>query len=324
MAIINDVNINGSLKTMGSFNTHYLTNMSKFNKVNDYLLGGAVELANIFTSKSDYIVNALIFPFRVSYFCEEGENDYFYIGKTKILQAGDTHIIKNARARLMATYTFNRHFNNFMDFAPYTSITLHLPYLSFIDLPVNEVMGKTVKVYYLPDLDSGIVTAYITADDKIIMTTQNSVAISLPIGSNNSNEIMRNNITNALKTVAGVGMAAFSKTGLTKKIGLGLIASSTVGAISGNVEKVSHGSYSGNASIYGDSQNFYLIITRPIPNAVNDSYRKLKGLPLGEYRTLGSLNGFTIIENVHLTGFAEVTKQEQDMILQLFKEGIQL
>lgn len=54
-------------------------------------------------------------------------------------------------------------FNNFLDYNPYTKITIWLPYIGYRELNVDDVMGKMINVTYHVDCLSGACVAFISS-----------------------------------------------------------------------------------------------------------------------------------------------------------------
>ena len=57
-------------------------------------------------------------------------------------------------------------YNSYLDYSPYTTAEIYLPFIGFQRLNINDVMGKTVSVVYNIDMLSGICTALVKVDDN--------------------------------------------------------------------------------------------------------------------------------------------------------------
>lgn len=55
----------------------------------------------------------------------------------------------------LGSATFRRYFNNFLDFEPYTTAKLYVPYCDEVSLPTSIFVGSTIKVKLIVDLISG-------------------------------------------------------------------------------------------------------------------------------------------------------------------------
>ena len=215
-----------------------------------------------------------------------------------------------------------------MDFEPYTKVELYVPYFSFMSLPVNEVMGKTIYIYLSIDFDSGIGTIYIECGGKVIMANSTKLGIDIPLGASNLNEVVKDNFANGLKVVSGIVTMAVAPTGkmtgalLTAK-GLSMAVTSGIDAVSNSQVRYTRGSLTGGTDMLASPNSVYAIITRPNPITISSNYNKVKGKPLGEVKTLSTLRGFTIVEQIHLNGFDDALDEEVKEIEKLLKEGVE-
>ena len=97
-------------------------------------------------------------------------------------------------------------------------------------------------------------------------------------------------------------------------------AMNTVSSVANSKFIVEHGSgFSGNSGFMSVNRPF-VIITRP--NMCNpDNYGSYNGRPCMMYLNLGTLHGYTQVQNIHLTGFS-ATNPELGEISELLKSGV--
>lgn len=101
-------------------------------------------------------------------------------------------------------------FNSFLDYAPYTSIALYIPYIGSIDLDPAIYMGHRVSVKMIIDLDTGTCTAMVYKDNNYITYHKGVIGINIPItapASQNDDRIMQSNAFSAVSKAATAGMA---------------------------------------------------------------------------------------------------------------------
>lgn len=216
-------------------------------------------------------------------------------------------------------------FGNFLDYAPFTKVEMYLPYIGFMTLDTNEVMGKTLSIQYAVDYMSGMGTAFVSADGVMIYTGEGKVGVDVPLGGRNSAEIAKNNLMNGINTAGGVAStaAAFATGGVAAGaiVGLKTLASTTASVIQGNQGHVTKGSIGSSANGFYAPQNAYLIITRPTP-AEPTSYVSQYGRPSGRSELLDSLTGYTVVDSVHVEGISNGTQDEITEIERLLKSGV--
>lgn len=216
--------------------------------------------------------------------------------------------------------------NTFLDYEPYTRVSIYLPFIGIRPLDTDEVMGQAVDVTYQFDNISGACIAFVTINDSVRYSYVGSCAMGLPISQQNWGQTYIAAATVAAGALAGGIGAVAGAAGQ----GLGSMAANGVaGAVQGaggmgalNFPKPTisrSGSISGAAAALGVNQP-YLIIERPTKaSAANPA--PVTGLISGRTLPLGSLSGYNIIESVHLSG-VPATASELDEIERLLYQGV--
>lgn len=81
------------------------------------------------------------------------------------------------------TYTLKEMYGSALDYNPYTTVQLYLPYIGIVQLDTDEVMGKTLQVGYNIDVVSGVCCAYVKANNDILYQFSGHCSIQQPITS---------------------------------------------------------------------------------------------------------------------------------------------
>lgn len=121
------------------------------------------------------------------------------------------------------------YFNSFADYKGYTQIKLYLPQLGFVDVDVNECMGKWLQFRLAIDFYSGKGMYIIGVSDnsmsfeeypypklgeddgmRILSTFECDIGIDIPLGKSNVGDIKRNMLLGTIKTLAGVGASFYT------------------------------------------------------------------------------------------------------------------
>lgn len=228
----------------------------------------------------------------------------------------------------LGSLTVSRAWGNYLDFAPYTKISIYLPFIGERTLDTNDVMGKTLNVRYHIDLLSGNCVAYVYVGGSIHYQFSGNCAYSIPISSaDTANLFLQPLKAIAGMTLAGVGVA----TGNPMAIAAGHALGATVGSdesgafvsppsaeISApDVRKVD--GLNANTGYMGTIRP-YLSIERVKPD-INDGFGAEIGYQSNKFRTLGNLAGFTKVSEVHLEGITATTA-ELTQIEAMLKEGV--
>ena len=216
--------------------------------------------------------------------------------------------------------------NTFLDYEPYTRVSLYLPFIGIRPLDTDEVMGQAVEVTYQFDNISGACIAFVTVNDSVRYSYAGSCAMGLPISQQNWGQSYIAAATVAAGALAGgIGAAA----GAASHGAASMAANGVAGAVQGaggmgalNIPKPTisrSGSIAGASAAMGVPHP-YIIIERPTKaSAANPA--PVTGLVSGRTLSLGSLSGYNIIEHVHLHGIA-ATGEELQEIERLLYEGV--
>lgn len=243
------------------------------------------------------------------------------------------------------TITVTREFNSYLDYAPFTTIDVFLPYIGVHHLDTDNIMpsgsevSRSIHIVYKIDLFTGGCVAFIKCADSVMYSFTGQCSTSVPVTGNNWTEFYKaiTNIATAAIGTISAGGASFGSHGISG-------AKSNVHSHISDMESYK-GSHSGSLSassladavfsakpqiersgVMGSSigmlgiQKPYLIVRRPVlcmPYGAN----KYIGYPSNLIRTLSSLSGPTIMEEVHLEHIP-ATEDEVDEIYSLLKSGV--
>lgn len=211
-------------------------------------------------------------------------------------------------------------YNSYLDYAPYTSAEIFLPFIGFCPLNINDIMGKSVDVTYNIDLLSGVCTAIVHANSQSLYSYSGNMAMFLPLSAGNWARMLTPifGMVGGVATLsAGIG-GVMGGAPLLASTSMAVRGAESIGNLGGNSVSRS-GGISGNAGIMGDYQPF-IVVTRPI-NDKPTTYDTNIGQTYNKSAQLGTLSGFTVIEEAHIEGM-NATDAEKQEIERLLKEGV--
>jgi hypothetical protein len=211
-------------------------------------------------------------------------------------------------------------YNSYLDYAPYTKAEIFLPFIGFCPLNINDIMGKSVDVTYNIDLLSGVCTAIVHANAHSLYSYSGNMAMFLPLSAGNWARMLTpifGMVGGVTSLAAGIG-GVMGGAPLLASTSMAVRGAESIGNMDGNSVSRS-GGISGNAGIMGDYQPF-IVVTRPI-NDKPTTYDSNIGQTYNKSAQLGTLSGFTIIEEAHIEGM-NATDAEKQEIEQLLKEGV--
>lgn len=321
----------------------YLMNNSTF--LNDSKL--------LFNKPSEFVLNLRYYPLMLSNYLDSvdytswatNSKEHVVIGGKTYQPAGNDYLDgvdlqKNRRLSKLykiGTKQIERITNDFFDFAPYTKISVYLPYLKWIELNADEVMGKYLTFYMQIDFYNGQITYYITrknttsdTDEIYVTECSGQLGIDVPIGSTNASEIAKNML--ALSFQTGISALTLGASGLVKGVAGGMLGVKAIGQL-GNVgsnllnQLQKHGNKP--ASLQGALTNLRsptsIIILREYVDAIaiDSDYKHLVGLPMNEASLLSSLTGYTEVGVIHFNPMNEnIYQDEINEIIDLLQKGV--
>lgn len=309
----------------------YNTNSSQM-----YQLANKLWDNNFFTSiiknsnsPMDNIVSLHVVPFTV------------YGGSQQNIKVGnyDTEIPSN----MLATSYFNIDcgileidgaYKTFADYAPYTDISLFLPYIGEVSLSPDDIIDKAINIKYNIDVFSGACVAYIMCRIRGFWTClaqyQGNIATQYPISGVDYSSMYSGIINTITKAgMAGVAMGTVPLT-MSNPVTAGLatagIMASGAGQVAQGIQQTRprferSGNIGSSAGLMG-VQTPYLIITKP--NYIQATkFRETKGYISNLQCIIGDESGFiqANVDNAILNDLP-CTDTEKNMIQNALASGI--
>lgn len=178
----------------------------------------------------------------------------------------------------MGRYSLSPKFGNILDYAPYTSVSLYLPYVGMVDLDTDDVMNHTINVKYRIDIVTGQLLATLLIDNSVYSQYTGNCSIVMPVTSADFTGIYTGttkgwaNMMGGL--LGGVGQAmSGNMAGLAGGIGGALSGGIDMVTASGN--SVRNGRSAGNsmtAGYLGTQQCFVVLTTPKAGNSIPTSF----------------------------------------------------
>lgn len=234
------------------------------------------------------------------------------------------------------------------DYSPFSKLSIYLPFIGIEELDIDECRGKSINLTYRIDVLSGSCVALITIDGATLYQFSGNCMTQLPLTGVDASSMISNGVTlltsfasaGTASAIAGAGAAAVEEA-MNKpnhpmseaqgnlqnaryqaqvSSGQGSLASASANASMGMKPNFKHsGAIGASTSLFAVKQP-YLLLTTP-NEAVPEYYEKYCGLPSNITAQLGSLSGYTVVEDIRLNGLV-ATSPEVDEIYKLLKEGV--
>jgi len=279
-----------------------------------------------------FVKSIMIYPFGIENLTDSTVTS-IKIGTTDYILKNEFRYPAHYPERIVVADFIGPAGTSFLDYAPYTTYEIYIPYSGFVTISGENIVDKHLKVFYLVNWEDGTANAYIynVTDDVIIYSAQCVLGVKVALSSSNALELANQktalglntgiNLIGSAMTIGG-GIAA----GNPLAIGAGLLkGTSTIGnAISGFNQMYDIGKVGITSAVAGLSagQRVVLRYTRTVPVGYDDSYFALKGRPLNQYKKLSDLSGFTIVNDVHVENIPNATLTETNEIERLLTSGV--
>lgn len=263
-------------------------------------------------SPIENVVGIKIMPIAIS-----GTPSVVYIGNVDTNITGD--IVTNAPIYTLGEVTITGRYQNFLDYKPYTSMLIFLPFVGFVELDPQYVTNKTLKVMYSYDLITGLCNAMLFVNDVYVESHQGNCGVDIPLMASNRAQLEVGLATSLASTA--IGLAATPAASAAK---------ATAGAVSSVLQDVSsyatglhsqrQGGYSPTLAWTETRECFIVVET---PNAAYPlTYEHDYGKPCMATYSISQLTGFTVCDQtVDLSGISGATEKEKEMIKSILTNG---
>lgn len=213
--------------------------------------------------------------------------------------------------RTIGSVSIPKHFSGHLQWLNYmTNIRLYLPFVGFVEIPIQEAIGKTLTVKYIHDLICGDCLACIYAAGIEIAKYSGNIAIDIPITASNRAQVEAGILSSGISALASLATGNL----------MGVIGSA-FGALTNQNHFVTKGAPSPSCDSY-DEQRAFFIIERPVYHEPA-TYAHEYGYPCNLSLSLKNCKGFTKCHNVDVSGIP-CTEKERDEIKAALERGVRI
>lgn len=236
---------------------------------------------------------------------------------------------------------------NFLDYAPYTKITMFLPFVGTVELSPEQIASHTnidKAIIYLSaavDAPSGSITYVVYNQNNVVLAEKTGkIAIDLPLSGNDNaaqaqaileaqfrmgKQILGNSVGvassvagnamngNLIGALTGAGTSTFNNI-------ISTVETYIQNSLAHKQVPVEIGSFGGVLSNIGISQIPYITVYRQkVANPEN--YGHTTGFLVEGTYLISGLEGFTKCNNVDVSGISQATDKEKAQIKQILESG---
>lgn len=218
--------------------------------------------------------------------------------------------------------------NNFYYKNPYSKFELYIPFLNWIELPIEQIFNKEMLLYYIVDYNTGLADVYLKNKTDNIILLQSTCQLGIKLGLSSSNQELINTQQNANKLnltlgLIGSGISIVGGLASSNPIALGYGALGAANQIANytnsNAMMFSRNVYqasNGLTQLFSERKMKYRL-TYIEPSNDYEIIKKYKGLLLNENRILGNLKGFSKISSIRLNDLYFYDNQNNKILINL-------
>lgn len=260
------------------------------------------------------IIDLRLFPFNVARKNSATGAEPIVIGRTNTGVNG-IKLTENVNSLIdLGECTFFTKFKNFLDYEPYTTAQLYIPYIGVVPVSTAEFMGHKISVKMIVDYTTGAGTAIVFKDDIPFIYRNGVVGVSIPMTGTDSASYASTVIGNVVNGAMGIASA----TATDNMSGLVNSANQMYSGFATPVQYQNASASSPSIATW-QPQKCYFIIDRPILN-VPDNYGRTVGYACEITGKLSDFKGFTVVSNPEIS--FKCTETEKTMLSQLLTAGV--
>ena len=317
---------NPKLTSAGAFNTFYALSESELksfanelwsadeNKFNQIIQG----LMLMGENPMDGIISLQLYPFSLLNLSSLATTQPIQIGRTQLNTTASK--IKGLNAVIdLGTINLRNYFDSFLDYEPYSTATLYIPYCGSIQLSLNDTIGKTISVKLIVDYNSGICTAVVFSDGIPIVYKNGVIGQQISVTGTDNATMASNAISSSLNMLNNATnfIAGGKDVSSTIQNSANLLASSFDYSAMRTIYQT-QGANSSQINMYQPQKPHIIINLAEFD--VADDFGKYHGFRCDFYDFINSLNGYVETDTPLLTNI-NATEEEKNIIIELMRGG---
>lgn len=323
------INPNNIVVPTGNMVKYYVLNSGDLQSIGAYLWNSDDSIYNAIikdlelmgSNPLDAIISVKAYPLDITKFNTLSPATFnIEIGRASIGGLKAHTIIQTKPLIDVCSFTLERNYNDFMDFAPYTTYSIYLPYVGIIPLDTQGIYGKTIKVQLAIDIITGGGEYIISIGGAPIRYEPCQIAVDISLSAIDNRERV-NNIISALSGTATATLGASLLGGNPLAIAsatIGGIANTAVSdVLSNNIKNSGQG---GSILNFINPQQVYLIKSH-VPYQEPPNYNLQYGYCCNRYGAISKIQGKVWVENPNLD-IVPCTESERNELKELLESGV--
>lgn len=301
------------LNGLGLLTTTYKVTQSTTEALGRFFWGGDLfeKIKALNTSPIENVVGLTIMPININ-----GSPSNIVIGNVDTNLNGD--VITTTPLYTVGSLEWKGRYGSFLDFEPYTSAFIYLPFVGFIRIDPAYFTNKQLKVVYSYDIVCGLCNAMLYSNDIFVESHQGHCGINVPLIATNRADLQIGLASSLLET--GASIATMGAVGTKDVVSAGV---STLGAAADYATGFHSSRQSGYSPtcIWHETRTCFVVIESTNANH-SATYDRDKGRPAIASAYVASLRGYTELDaGVNLSGLAGASDTEIEELRQILATG---
>ena len=281
----------------------------------------------LWTNPAEYVISLVCYPFDVASTGLTTTSGVVSVGGVSSNIAAAALTDKGVPYFYGGSVYVDNYYNSYLDYEPYTSIDIYIPYIGVRPLNVSQVVGHTLCIGYYIDLNTQQITALIGLDGQsgglgqVVTQFVGTIGIQTPLSGTSAQDMIRNIVAQTAGLITGVGAIAGGVMSANPALLASGVASTSNALLGGGHTAPSYyGSLSPVSGLY-TPQVAYLIINRP-RQAMPAAYLEQVGFSSNYSGKVSQFSGYLECASVNIASTTTMTAEEQQEIINLLTGGI--
>ena len=224
------------------------------------------------------------------------------------------------------TINIEEYYGTYLDYSPYTTAEIYIPYIGYRQINLSDVMGKTLEIQYAVDFDTGILTAFVLSDSTPLTMYSAPFGVEVALSGSNANQVAQSvlGMVGDVVSAAGGVVSLITSAGASAPVAIPQITGAAGNLVNQvmnlDISPRNFGSPSPTTALYAPQQPF-IVLHRPITAEPAD-FAALNGYAAGYSGLVSSFSGYLKASSVKLSYDTKVSQAEQQEIISLLLGGV--
>ena len=311
-----------------AYNRYWLKG-SDINSLQSFLFSDTFlnNIKRLWTDPAEYMIKLAYYPFDgVAHDYNGTTNATVSIGGIASEISGFAMLDNYNNKFLGGTLDITEYYGTYLDYSPYTTAEIYIPYIGYRQINLSDVMGKTLEIQYAVDFDTGVLTAFVLSDSTPMTMYSAPFGVEVALSGTNANQIaqsMLGMVGNVVSAAGGV-VSLITSAGASAPVAVPQITGAAGNLVNQvmnlDISPRNFGSPSPTTALYAPQQPF-IVLHRPVTAEPTD-FAALNGYAAGYSGLVSSFSGYLKASSVKLSYDTKVSQAEQQEIISLLIGGV--